>query len=167
MQFSSSSLFNPNALFGRPPLPDCRSCFRLDSNASRDFSKALSCKILQHFPTSCRWRSKLLWKEVSVFFFFTDSRHRFRTLRLVFVFFVYLRFGFLLSINKEIWLSSSYRLSLGTRFRQKSQNLASIHRFLRGKISVFSHFFTAYVRLMLEETFVKNRSNRSSVMQIP
>ena len=40
--FSSSSFVRPSALFGRPPLPDCLSCFRFDSNASRELSKILS-----------------------------------------------------------------------------------------------------------------------------
>ena len=40
--FSSSSFVRFSALFGRPPLPDSLSCFRFDSNASREVSKILS-----------------------------------------------------------------------------------------------------------------------------
>ena len=53
---------------------------------------------------------------------FTDSHHRF----------VVFTFGFS-SINREINCRVGYGLSLGIRFRQKSPNLASIHRFLRVK----------------------------------
>mgnify|MGYP006896102667 CR=1 FL=1 len=40
--FSRSSFVKPSALFRRVPLPDSLSCFRFDSNASRELSKLLS-----------------------------------------------------------------------------------------------------------------------------
>ena len=59
------------------------------------------------------------------------SVHRFDTMKPVFVFFILCTFQFS-SINKEYHSHLGYHLSLGTRFRQKPQHLASIH-FLRWK----------------------------------
>lgn len=62
---------------------------------------------------------------------YSASVHRFNTMRPVFVFFILCTFLFS-SINKEYHRRLCYHLSLGTRFRQKPQHLASI-RFLRWK----------------------------------
>ena len=56
------------------------------------------------------------------------------------------------------------RLMLGCCWLVKNGNLSNLSI---EKIGVLSHFFTVYVRLMFEVTFVKNRSNRFSVVQIP
>lgn len=59
-------------------------------------------------------------------------------MRPVFVFFILCTFLFS-SINKEYHRRLGYHLSLGSRFRQKPQHLASI-RFLRWKIWRFQPF---------------------------
>ena len=70
------------------------------------------------------------------------------------------------SINKEISLSSRSLLVSRDSFMLKPQNLASIHCFLREKMSVSAIFFIVHlVSLMPDVTFVENLSNRSSEVQ--
>ena len=88
------------------------------------------------------------------------------------MFFVFVVFRFQFSpINKEISLSSRLLLVSRNSLSSKISKFGKHSLISLGgggwEISIFSHFFTAYSRLMLEAMFVKNRSNRSSLIQIP
>ena len=87
------------------------------------------------------------------------------------MFFVFVVFRFQFSpINKEISLSSRLLLVSRNSLSSKISKFGKHSLISLGggwEISIFSHFFTAYSRLMLEAMFVKNRSNRSSLIKIP